>query len=482
MQTCIKLSIKLFKKMSQNSQMSQQDGYNTRSKAKLVKKEEEKKETKPEKEKKGVLVIDFEKIIQNLVQKKKEPEEETDLNDDDDDEDDEDWDEWEDDETIEKIKNSLFSEEIKEMMIEKYKNSDDFDKTQNWINTCLKIPIGKYAEMPISMNNPADEIVKYFENAKKTLDNAVYGMENVKEELLSYIAQLISSQQKCNPRVLALQSVAGCGKTSIIRKGFAEVLARPIKHISMGGVTDSSTFFGFDYTYYGSKYGLIVQSIIESGVMNPIIYLDELDKISETAQGQDVANFLVHLTDPEQQQTFKDKYIGFDIDLSKVMFVFSYNDDKLINPILLDRLNIIRIKSYSFNDKKVIASKYILPEACKNIGFDINDLEIDEYAINYIIRNFDQGGGLRDIKRAMETIVMRINTIKVTDNKIKLSFSITPEIIETEDVVVKKLQNKKRLKKQENVKKMRFKITEHNVRKITTSDKEDNTSYKMMFL
>jgi ATP-dependent Lon protease len=471
---------------SQNSEQSEMSGYNTRSKSKLIKKDDKKEEKKE-----AIVVIDLQKIIQNVIRKNKEKhmdndDEDINIDDDNDDnddsEDEEDWDEWEDDETIEKINNSQFSQEVKDMLIEKYKNADDLDKVQNWINTVLKIPIGKYSDMPISTTNTVGDIVQYFENAKKILDDAVYGMDNVKEELLSYIAQIITSQQQCNPRVLALQSVAGCGKTSIIRKGFAEVLSRPIKHISMGGITDSSTFFGFDYTYYGSKCGLIIQSIIDSGVMNPIIYLDELDKISETAQGQDVANFLVHLTDPEQQQTFKDKYIGFDIDLSKVMFVFSYNDDNLINPILLDRLNVIRIKPYSFNDKKVIATKYLLPEACRNIGFDLNDIDIDEYAINYIVRNYEQKGGLRDIKRAMETIIMRLNTIKITDNKIKLSYSITPEVIETTEVVVKKVSNKKRLKKQEIVKKMRFKITEHNIRKITSSDKEDNTSYKMMFL
>jgi len=468
--------------MSQSSQMS---GYNTRSKTKLVKKDEQRDTKKSDKSEKSVVVIDLQQIIQNIVRKngnkKVDDNDSVDENEDNEEESDDDWDEWEDDEMIEKINKSLFTQEVKDMLIEKYKNADDLDKVQNWINTVLKIPIGKYADMPITMNDKQDDIVEYFEEAKKKLDNAVYGMENVKEELLSYIAQIITSQQKCNPRVLALQSVAGCGKTSIIRKGFAEVLSRPIKHVSMGGITDSSTFFGFDYTYYGSKCGLIIQSIIEAGVMNPIIYLDELDKISETSQGQDVANFLVHLTDPEQQQSFKDKYIGFDIDLSKVMFVFSYNDDNLINPILLDRLNIIRVKPYSINDKKVIATKYLLPEACKNIGFDINDVDIDEYAINYIIRNYDQKGGVRDIKRAMETIIMRLNTIKITDNKIKLSYSIAPEIVETEEVIVT-LKNKKRLKTQVSVKKLKFKITEQNVRKITSSDKEDNVSYKMMFM
>jgi ATP-dependent Lon protease len=474
----------------QTFQLSEMSGYNTRSKAKLIKKEEKKEDKKEKAEKKeAVVVINLQKILENVIKKNKEKSIDSDDedsddedSDDEDSEDEEDWDEWEDDETIEKINNSQFSQEVKDMLIEKYKNADDFDKVQNWINTVLKIPVGKLADMPITMKNTNEDIVKYFEEAKEKLDKAVYGMENVKEELLSYIAQIITSQQQCNPRVLALQSVAGCGKTSIIRKGFAEVLARPIKHISMGGITDSSTFFGFDYTYYGSKCGIIIQAIIDAGVMNPIIYLDELDKISDTAQGQDVANFLVHLTDPEQQQTFKDKYIGFDIDLSKVMFVFSYNDDNLINPILLDRLNVIRVKPYSFNDKKVIATKYLLPEACKNIGFDLSDIDMDEYAMNYIIRNYDQKGGVRDIKRAMETIIMRLNTIKITGNKIKLSYSINPEVIETEEVIVKNVSNRKRLKKQETVKKLKFKITENNVRKITSSDKEDNTSYKMMFL
>lgn len=462
--------------------------YNTRSKTKVSTETSQldEKNTKEQKDKKkeNVLVISLDNIFSKILSKKND-----DKNDNNDDEnecsdDDSDYEEEdEDDEIIQKINALDIPEKTKEELKEKYLNSDDYEKCMTWINTILKIPFGKYSEMPVSIKNTSEEIVSYFENAQEKLNSVVYGMDNVKEELMSYIAQIITSGQNSNPRVLALHSVAGAGKTTIIRKGFAPVLNRPIQHVSLGGMTDSSTFFGFDYTYYGSKCGAIVQAVIDSGVMNPIIFLDELDKISETTQGLDIVNFLIHLTDPEQQSTFKDKYIGFDIDLSKVMFVFAFNDDKLIHPVLIDRLNVIKIKPPSAEEKKVIALKYIMPEACKNIGFSQEEVEIDSTALGYIIRNFDKGGesGMRNIKRAIETIIMRLNTLKLVGGKIKLSYTINPVEIETDEYITVPVSKRKKLKMRKPVMRKIYKITETNIRKIMDK-KDEDVSYQMMFL
>ncbi len=398
--------------------------------------------------------------------------------------DDEDYEEEEDDfeKMLKRIDELEVNEDVRELIKNKYENADDVDKAHNWINTIIKIPFGKYAKIPITLEDGTDKIVSYFQDCKKILDDVVHGLEPVKEELLNYVAQLITSNGNCNPRVLALQGSAGTGKTSIIRKGFSKILSRPIKHISLGGNTDSCTFFGFDYTYTGSRCGIIIQALIEAGVMNPVIYLDELDKVSNTPQGQDIINFLIHITDPEQQTTFRDKYIGFDVDLSKVLFVFSYNDESLISPILLDRLNIIKIKTPSIQEKKVIVRNYIIKEICNNINFNMQDVEFNDESISYMIQKFDSETGMRNIRRLIETVIMKLNTIKLTGNKIKMSYSITPEMIDTDNYVLSPLNNRKRLKIMKPIQRMLFKINASNIKKLLNTEQEDNVSYKMMFL
>lgn len=381
-------------------------------------------------------------------------------------------------ELIEKIESSSLPMTIKEKVIEIVENSHDVTKIKEWANNVLKIPFGKYVSLPVSMSSEKKDIIDFFKKAKQILDNVVYGMDNVKEEMLNYIAQFVSNKDS-RPRVLALHGKPGCGKTAIIRKGLSNILNRPIKCISMGGINDSATFNGFEYTYVGSKCGIISRSIIDCGVMNPIIYMDELDKISGTPAGEDVMNFLIHITDPEQAMTFEDKYFqGIDIDLSKVLFVFSFNDETKISPILLDRLNVVTVNSPTIKEKIVIAKDYILKDVCKNIGFPFDELEITEQAIRNIVSG-SSSDGLRDIKRKIETIIMKINTIKLTDGEINFSFSIKPKEIQEEHIV--KINGRKKLRKLEVKTKKIFVIDEDKIRKLY-NDVKDDVSYKMMFI
>ncbi len=381
-------------------------------------------------------------------------------------------------ELIEKIEESTMPMDIKEKVIEVVENSHDMSKIKEWANNVLKIPFNKYVSLPVTMKSEKKDIIDFFKKAKTTLDNVVYGMDNVKEEMLNYIAQFVSNKDSM-PRVLALHGKPGCGKTAIIRKGLSSILNRPIKCISMGGINDSSTFNGFEYTYVGSKCGIISRSIIDCGVMNPIIYMDELDKISETPAGEDVMNFLIHITDPEQSMTFEDKYFqGISIDLSKVLFVFSFNDENKISPILLDRLNVIKVNSPSIKEKMIIAKDYILKDVCKNIGFPTDEIELTEQAIRNIVSS-SSSDGLRDIKRKIETIIMKINTIKLTDGEISFSFSVKPKEVDEEHLV--RVNGKTKLKKMEIRKKKVFVIDEDKIRKLYNDDK-DNVSYKMMFM
>jgi ATP-dependent Lon protease len=180
----------------------------------------------------------------------------------------------------------------------------------------------------------------------------------------------------------------------------------------MGGISDASYLIGHETTYTSSKPGLIINSLIECKTMNPIIFMDEIDKISTTDKGVDIQNVLIHLTDPIQNSEFQDKYFsGVNIDLSKVLFIFSCNDDTKISPILKDRLNIIRIKQPTINDKVVIGKKYLMKELCSNVGIDINTVKIEEETIKYIINKFCKDDlGVRGLKRCLETLLLKINS------------------------------------------------------------------------
>ena len=383
-------------------------------------------------------------------------------------------------EILSKIEDKVdLPDDVKEKLRSTVEDAHDLSKVQEWVSNVMKIPFNKYISLPVDGSSSQVEIVNFFKKAKGTLDGIIYGMENVKEEIMSYIAQFISNKNT-KPRVMALQGDAGVGKTSFIRRGLSPILNRPIKCISMGGINDSSTFHGFDYTYVGSKYGVIARSIIECGVMNPIIYMDELDKISETNAGQDIMNFLIHITDPEQSMMFEDKYFaGIPIDLSKVMFVFSFNDEHKVNPILLDRLNVIRVNAPSTSEKIVIAKEYMLKEICNNVGISTTDVQFSDDAVRKIVMNSDSKG-MRDIKRNMETIVLKINTLRLTNGEIKFSFSVNPREVDEERLV--KVAGKKRIKMMEIVKKKIYFIDEDKVNKLLFTNNDDSTSYKMMYL
>jgi len=199
---------------------------------------------------------------------------------------------------------------------------------------------------------------------------------------------------------------------------------------SMGGIKDSSHFVGFDYTYQNSKYGAICQSLIDSGVMNPVIFLDELDKISERYEGDEIKNLLIHMTDPVQNHEFKDKYFdGFNIDLSRVIFIFAFNDIERVNPILRDRLHIIKIANPSDKDKIVIARQYLIDEILKNLSISRDDFKITDEAMMEIVKKYsDKHSGIRSVKDCLRTILLKINTLKLlgksTIKKIGLSFDV----------------------------------------------------------
>lgn len=323
---------------------------------------------------------------------------------------------------------------MKKISLLKYMDpgSGEYYKIKNWVDTFMHIPFGKYQNLDINIESGIETCHEFMENAKNTLDQAVYGMGDAKLQILQLLGQLITNPSAIGTSV-AIHGVPGSGKTTLLKEGVSKILNRPFAFIALGGATDSSFLEGHGYTYEGSSWGKIVQILINSRCMNPVIYFDELDKISETPKGDEILNILVHLTDTTQNSEFHDKYFSeIKFDLSRCLFIFSYNDESKISPILLDRMYKIKTDGYSNKEKLVISNDYLLPKIREQIKFNIGDIIIENEVLQYIIERYTSNEkGVRNIKRCLEIIYSKINLFRLmkpdnnlfdTEIKIKVEF------------------------------------------------------------
>lgn len=306
-------------------------------------------------------------------------------------------------------------------------NSSEYYKNQVFVDNALKYPWNKIYNINhhISENdiNHENDIPNFINNLKMKLDNKIYGMENVKNEIINAVCKFITNINS-NRNNIALYGPAGVGKSKFV-KILSETLELPMKTISLGGVKDSNFFLGNGYVYVESGPGKILQNIIDSKITNPILYFDELDKVSESDHGKDIFSFLCYLTDPTQNSTFTDHYFyGMQFDLSKIFYIFTFNDIEKIDKILLDRLNIIKIDLPSENETIEIIQKHCIPEIVNNIGikkeivFDTSNIK---YIINYCKDTIDKSvtSGIREYYRIIEKMLLELNKL-VLLNQINL--------------------------------------------------------------
>ena len=290
----------------------------------------------------------------------------------------------------------------------------EYYKIKNWVDTFMQIPFNTYKSLPISIDNGIDECNSYMENAKSILDTAVYGMNDAKLQIMQMVGQWISNP-KAIGNAIAIKGPMGTGKTTLVKEGISKILNRDFAFIALGGATDSSFLEGHSYTYEGSTWGKIVDILVKTKSMNPVIYFDELDKISDTPKGEEIAGILTHLTDTSQNSQFHDKYFSeIDFDLSKCLFIFSYNDESKVNPILLDRMYKIQTAGYEKKDKRIISNDYLIPTIIRQVNFKNEDIIIPDETIDYIVETYtNDEKGVRNLKRCLEIIYTKLNLYRL---------------------------------------------------------------------
>ncbi len=236
---------------------------------------------------------------------------------------------------------------------------------------------------------------------------------------MQLVSQWISNPRSMS-KVLGIAGPPGTGKTTLVRHGIAKALGRPFVQISLGGATDSCTLNGHSYTYEGATWGKIVGTLMQARTMNPVIFFDELDKVSESKTGQEIIGLLIHLTDATQNDQFVDRYFeGVPLDLSRALMIFSFNDKERLCPILKDRMTVVSTESFSVEDKIQIATRHLLPAVLENAGFNRKDVFMEPDDVKFAINYVPKEEGVRNLRRAIESAVMKLNVLRLTGGTIR---------------------------------------------------------------
>jgi ATP-dependent Lon protease len=293
---------------------------------------------------------------------------------------------------------------------------NDHKKYINWVKDILQLPFDKKVTSSCNLSKGPDAVRSFLENTRSLLDNAVTGQENAKDEIIDFVARTVSNPNS-RGNVIALVGPKGCGKTRLVRRGVAEALNRPFHVINLGGMNDVHVLTGHDFTYTSAKYGRIAHILIQSQCNNPVIYLDEIDKIqSLTDKGMEIFRVLTHVLDEEQNHEFVDEYFsGMKLDLSNILFVASLNDISSIESVLRDRLKFIHINSLDLKTKLQILRAHIMPELLQDISFPADSVTLNDDVLQYIIKSkTPEEDGCRGLRRSVETIFQKLNTMKIT--------------------------------------------------------------------
>jgi len=339
---------------------------------------------------------------------------------------------------------TLAIEKINEMKL----NNNDYYKQFMYVKTLLNFPWPDPNDslFKVTSSNPL-ECADYLKEIEKKLTVKTYGHKKIKEQLILQVAKWISNP-KSNGCAISLNGPPGVGKT-LIAKTLSEALDIPFVQITLGGQNDGELLHGHGYTYSGAQPGLIIKKILEAGSIRCILYLDELDKsCAKHGSTNEISSILIHLTDPNMNSSFQDRFFqGIDFPLDRLIIMTSYNDRSKVDPILLDRFIELDVKPYNIQDKILIVKNYVLDELKNIIGFPYK-VEMDDLVVKQLINDYTVEAGVREVKRKIELILLKLNKLRLTneldkflnssENTIVLNSQMVDELIDSTSKIIKK--------------------------------------------
>lgn len=298
----------------------------------------------------------------------------------------------------------------------------NFEKISTYVSWVCSIPFDKLTQDNLDLSK-----------AKEILDKNHYGLPQIKESILDYLGSLILSLQKngqgsIRAPIICLVGLVGTGKTSLAYS-IAEALGRKFERIPFGGMGNASSLRGESRTLPEAEPGAIIKKLVAASSRNPVVLLDELDRVTESGR-TDIMGTLVELLDPEQNHSFTDHYIDYPVDLSNTLFIATANNTTNISPAVLDRFQVLQMPAYSDEEKTVIGKNYLLPKISEEAGLNNGQLKIDESLWPDIIRPLGFDSGIRSLERSIEAVAKKVTRLiveKKADSQ--APFYITPQNI-----------------------------------------------------
>ena len=299
--------------------------------------------------------------------------------------------------------------------IEEMKSSNnEYSKQLLYVKTLLNYPWPSASDDTFFEDIGRDykKSKDFLDKIVQKLDNSVYGHQECKETVKELIGKWITNPSSAGT-ALGLVGPPGVGKT-LIAKAIGQALGIPFVQITLGGQNDGELLHGHGYTYSGAQPGMVVKKMIEAGSARCIMYFDELDKACKKHDSNEIYSILIHMIDPNTNNEFQDRFFQeVTFPLHKVLFIFSYNDSSLIDNILMDRMKEIEVKPFKLQDKKIIATKFLVKEMCEMVGLEAGSMILEEKEIEYLIDQYTHEAGVRELKRMMEKIFLKLNIDRI---------------------------------------------------------------------
>jgi endopeptidase La len=338
------------------------------------------------------------------------------------------------------LTNKAMPDYVKKIALDKLEElksgSTEHSKHMDYIKSLVDFPWipEDYTDIFSNLSNDLVKAKEFITDSKHRLDNVIYGHDKCKDTIIELIAKWISNPKSIG-KCIGLRGPPGVGKT-LFGKALGDVLNIPFSQINVGGIDDAAILSGHSFTYSNAQPGLIIRKMVKAGSPRCIIFVDEIDKTGIKHGINEIMNVLIHITDPNTNDNFNDKFFQeITFPLNKVLFIFSYNDQSKVDKILLDRLEQINVDAYNLVDKVNIFKNYLLKEICTEINIPSESIYFEDEVIEYIIENFTNEAGVRNFKRKIEKILLKLNLDRIYSRKLFATKTNFDNIIITKELV-----------------------------------------------